>query len=99
MYVALFLLDILALIGVLGSPIVLFVSFFLNDSPNANPALVGYLQLIFWLFPITAALGGVMGLVAARSRNIRQMAMWTVVAYSSPIGLILLLVLAFVSGI
>ena len=56
MYIALFFLDILALISVLGSPIVLFVSLFLNDSPNANPFLVGYLQLAFWLFPVTAAL-------------------------------------------
>jgi hypothetical protein len=47
------LLDILALIGVL------VVSFFLNDSPDANPVIVGFLQLVLWLFPVTAALGAI----------------------------------------
>ena len=37
-----------------------------------------------------------MGLIAGRTRNIRRMAIWTVVAYSSPIALGLLWLLAFV---
>lgn len=92
MFTVLMLLDIVALTSVLGSPIVLFMSAFLNDNPHANPLLVGFLQLIFLLFPVTAAAGGIVGLIARKNRNLRQMAIWTAVAYSSraAFGLVLL---------
>jgi hypothetical protein len=91
MFTVLMLLDIVALISVLGSPIVLFMSAFLNDDPNANPILVGFLQLILLLFPLTAAAVGIVGLIARKNGNLRQMAIWTAVAYSSPVALTVVL--------
>ncbi|MEP6939417.1 MAG: hypothetical protein ABI846_06605 [Rudaea sp.] len=86
MFALLVMLDILALVSLFATPVVLFVSLFFNDSPNANQILVWLLPLIFWMVPLTAASGGVMGLRAARSRNIRAMAIWTAVAYTSPMA-------------
>ncbi len=98
MFTFLLVLDILALVSLLATPVVLFVSMFANDSPNANQFLVWTVLLILWTFPLTAATGGVMGLLAARTRNIRKMAIWTVVAYANPIALCLLWVVAALLG-
>ena len=94
MFTALFILDIFALVSLLATPFVLFASLFLNDSPHANQVVVGLLLIIFWSFPLTAALGGIRGLAASKTRDIRRMAIWTAIAYSSPVALVLVLAFA-----
>ena len=81
---ALAVIDVLALVGILASPLLYFASIFLfdNPTPESLPLIYG-MALALWSYPVTAGLGGVMGLRAYKARNLRRQLWWTLCAISS----------------
>lgn len=84
MGVLLAVLNVIPLLGVLASPLLIFVSFFFFDSPGAtrNP-LVFALALAVWSYPVTAGLGGFRALKAYGAGDLHGMSRWTCCTYSS----------------
>ena len=78
------LVNVLALAGILASPFLYFASIFFFDSPASsnNPLLWG-MALGIWSYPVTAGLGGVMGLKAWKAGNERSLFLWTLCSISS----------------
>ena len=79
------LVNVLALVGILASPLLYFASIFFFDSPASsnNPLLWGAV-LGIWSYPVTAGLGGIMGLKAWKAGNVRPLVLWTLCSISSP---------------
>ena len=81
---ALALVDVLALMGILASPLLFFASILFFDSPGSesNPWMWGMVFGI-WSYPVTAGVGGIMGLKAYKAGNARRLYWWTLCSTSS----------------
>lgn len=78
------LVNVLALAGILASPLLLFASIFFFDNPaSANNPLQWGLVAGIWSYPITAGVGGIMGLQAYKLGQSRHLFWWTLCSISS----------------
>jgi hypothetical protein len=98
---ALAAVNVLALIGILASPLLFYVSLFLFDNPTAGsePVILG-MALVLWSYPVTAGIGGVMALRAYKVRDGKRLLWWTLCSISSVIAIAgsILILMTFCNG-